>query len=122
MNINFYIKIIQNNMDNNVFLYIILVFLILKFFFKEINIIFFVIIAIIIGFCLSNKNYMKISNFIENKLDQNDEHLDKIEIIDDNLNKLINSFDELTDVNGKTDNTIRLLKFNINSFCGLMIT
>ena len=46
-------------MDNTIFLYTFLIFLILKFFIKDINILFFLLLSLSMGYIYYNKQYFK---------------------------------------------------------------
>jgi hypothetical protein len=102
-------------MDNIIFLYIVIIFLILKFIVKNVETIWFLLIAIILSYFFLNKtNIIKIiDNFYEDSLNndninnQNKKPSIMLNTNFENLLKLIENYDK---------SQTYLIKYNLNSF------
>ena len=102
-------------MDNIIFLYIVIIFLILKFIVKNVKTIWFLLIAIILSYFFLNKtNIIKIiDNFYEDSLNndninnQNKKPSIMLNTNFENLLKLIENYDK---------SQTYLIKYNLNSF------
>lgn len=94
-------------MDNTIFLYTFLIFLILKFVIKDINILFFLLLSLSMAYMYYNKQYFKtyINLFGKDGKDGKKE-----------INVLSNEFQQSIMYIDEEFNDLPLIKYNINSF------